>query len=105
MSLDLGGLSAPVTTLDGLVDYIRGAERPPDRFLIGVEHEKLGVRGPRLQARFPAQAGTSAQLVFADAAEARALATPSLITTVINRRLPVGGVAVSLKVTAARAFW
>lgn len=50
MSLDLGGLSAPVTTLDDLVAYIRGAERPSDRFLIGVEHEKLGVRGPRFEA-------------------------------------------------------
>ena len=47
MSLDLGGLSAQVSSVDDLVAYIRGAERPPERFLIGVEHEKLGVRGPR----------------------------------------------------------
>src|SRR5438067_2547423 len=26
-----------------------GAERPPDRWLIGVEHEKIGVRGPRYE--------------------------------------------------------
>ena len=31
MSLDLGGLSAPVATVDDLVAYIKGAERPPDR--------------------------------------------------------------------------
>ncbi len=46
MSLDLGNLSAPVANLDDLVGYIKGAERPPDRWLIGVEHEKIGVRLP-----------------------------------------------------------
>src|SRR6267378_694813 len=46
MSLDLGNLSAPVANLDDLVGYIKGAERPPDRWLIGVEHEKIGVRVP-----------------------------------------------------------
>jgi len=50
MSLDLGGLSAPVGNLDELVAYIKAAERPADRWLIGVEHEKIGVRGPRLEA-------------------------------------------------------
>ncbi len=50
MSLDLGGLSAPVTTIDELVAYIRAAERPADRWLIGVEHEKIGVRGKALEA-------------------------------------------------------
>ena len=50
MSLDLGGLSAPVGNFDELVDYIRAAERAPDRWLIGVEHEKIGVRGPRYEA-------------------------------------------------------
>ena len=47
MSLDLGTLSAPVSGLDDLIAYIKGAERPPERWLIGVEHEKIGVRGPR----------------------------------------------------------
>jgi len=47
MSLDLGTLSAPVASLDDLIAYIKGAERPPERWLIGVEHEKIGVRGPR----------------------------------------------------------
>src|SRR2546430_2298872 len=50
MSLDLGGLSAPVSSIADLVAYIRAAERPADRFMIGVEHEKIGVRGPRLEA-------------------------------------------------------
>ena len=47
MSLDLGTLSAPVGNIDDLVAYVRGAERPQDRWLVGVEHEKIGVRGPR----------------------------------------------------------
>src|SRR5712664_3434269 len=50
MSLDLGNLSAPVANVDDLVGYIKGAERPPDRWLIGVEHEKIGVRVPGCQA-------------------------------------------------------
>jgi len=49
MSLDLGTLSAPVANLDELVAYIKGAERPPERWLVGVEHEKIGVRGPRFE--------------------------------------------------------
>src|SRR3954462_4087362 len=50
MSLDLGGLSAPIGTIDELVAYIKAAERPADRWLVGVEHEKIGVRGPTLEA-------------------------------------------------------
>src|SRR5437764_6178802 len=50
MSLDLGGLSAPVGNLGDLIAYVKGAERPLDRWLIGVEHEKIGVRGPALEA-------------------------------------------------------
>src|SRR5260221_12633197 len=50
MSLDLGGLSAPISSLDELVAYIRAAERPAADWLIGVEHEKIGVRGPGLEA-------------------------------------------------------
>src|SRR5213595_599738 len=50
MSLDLGGLSAPVSNLGDLIAYVKGAERPLDRWLIGVEHEKIGVVGPRFQA-------------------------------------------------------
>ena len=50
MSLDLGNLSAPVANVDDLVGYVKGAERPPDRWLIGVEHEKIGVRVPGYEA-------------------------------------------------------
>jgi glutamate--cysteine ligase len=50
MSLDLGRLSAPVGTIDDLVAYLRGAERPVERWLIGIEHEKIGVRPPRWEA-------------------------------------------------------
>src|SRR2546426_2629002 len=49
MSLDLGGLSNPVTSIGDLIAYVKGAERPPDRWLIGVEHEKIGVRGRRYE--------------------------------------------------------
>src|SRR3989449_2366823 len=49
MSLDLGGLSNPVTSIGDLIAYVKGAERPPDRWLVGVEHEKIGVRGPRYE--------------------------------------------------------
>ena len=50
MSLDLGGLASPVGSIDELTAYIKTAERPQDRWLIGVEHEKIGVRGPRFEA-------------------------------------------------------
>jgi glutamate--cysteine ligase len=50
MSLDLGKLSAPVASIDDLITYVKGAERPLERWLIGVEHEKIGVRGPRYEA-------------------------------------------------------
>ena len=50
MSLDLGGLSAPVSRIDELIAYVKGAERPAERWLIGVEHEKIGVRGPLFEA-------------------------------------------------------
>ena len=50
MSLDLGGLAAPLTTLDELAAYIRAAERPVERWAVGVEHEKIGVQGPGAEA-------------------------------------------------------
>ncbi|TMA25918.1 MAG: glutamate--cysteine ligase [Deltaproteobacteria bacterium] len=46
MSLDLGGLSAPVSRIEDLTAYLQGAERPAERWVVGVEHEKIGVRGP-----------------------------------------------------------
>ena len=50
MSLDLGVLTAPVANVGDLVAYVKGAERPPERWLIGVEHEKVGVVPPRYEA-------------------------------------------------------
>src|SRR5205814_7811302 len=50
MSLDLGGLSAPVSNLGDLIAYVKGDERPLDRWLIGVEHEKICVRGLHFEA-------------------------------------------------------
>ena len=49
MSLDLGAQSAAVTSIDDLVGYIRGAERPKETWLVGVEHEKIGVHQPGLK--------------------------------------------------------
>ena len=43
MSLDLKGPEQPVHSIDELVEYIRGAERPRERWLVGVEHEKIGL--------------------------------------------------------------
>ena len=50
MSLDLGSLTAPIGGLEDLISYIRGAERPREQWMVGVEHEKIGVRGPRHEA-------------------------------------------------------
>ena len=43
MSLDLKGPGQPVQGIDELVDYLRGAERPRSGWMVGVEHEKIGV--------------------------------------------------------------
>src|SRR5260370_36594745 len=50
MALDSGGLPAPVTTIEEVAASSRGCERPADRWLIGGEHEKIGVRGKALEA-------------------------------------------------------
>ena len=53
MSLDLSGpewLSLPVHQTEELVEYLRGAERPRTDWLVGVEHEKLGVKASSLSA-------------------------------------------------------
>jgi glutamate--cysteine ligase len=49
MSLDLGAQNATVTSVDELVAYIRDAERPAADWLVGVEHEKIGVHQPDLR--------------------------------------------------------
>jgi glutamate--cysteine ligase len=43
MSLDLKGPGQPVRDIDELVEYIRSAERPRTGWMVGVEHEKIGV--------------------------------------------------------------
>ena len=43
MSLDLKGPGRQVQGIDELVEYISGAERPRSGWLVGVEHEKIGV--------------------------------------------------------------
>lgn len=37
-------LETPVESVDALVDYLRGGEKPPERWRIGTEHEKIGLR-------------------------------------------------------------
>ncbi len=36
-------LDLPVDAIDQLVDYLRGAEKPPERWRVGTEHEKVGL--------------------------------------------------------------
>ena len=43
MSLDLKGPGQPVQRIDELVEYLRSAERPRSGWMVGVEHEKIGV--------------------------------------------------------------
>jgi glutamate--cysteine ligase len=53
MSLDLTGseqLSRPIQSIDELVAWLRGGEKPEAQWLIGVEHEKLGLSGTELSA-------------------------------------------------------
>lgn len=66
MSLDLSGpdwLSLPVHHLHELIDYVRGAERPRAKWLVGVEHEKIGVqRDTLLPAQYQGEGGIRALL-------------------------------------------
>ncbi len=39
-------LARPVESLEDLIDYFRGGEKPRERWRLGVEHEKLGLRMP-----------------------------------------------------------
>ncbi len=38
-----GGLDVPVESVDDLVGYLRSGEKPPDRWRVGTEHEKIGL--------------------------------------------------------------
>ncbi len=43
MSLDKPQKAEPVANVEALVDFFRGAEKPPERFRVGMEHEKIGL--------------------------------------------------------------
>lgn len=43
MSLDKPQQAEPVSGIDALVAFFRGAEKPRERFRVGMEHEKVGV--------------------------------------------------------------
>jgi glutamate--cysteine ligase len=42
-------LARPIESIDDLVEYFRAGEKPRERWRLGVEHEKLGLRLPALQ--------------------------------------------------------
>jgi glutamate--cysteine ligase len=65
MSLDLGGpakLSEPVTGADQLVAFLRAAEKPHAAWRVGVEHEKLGLRGQQEPLPYEGEGGIRALL-------------------------------------------
>ena len=42
-------LEAPIETVDQLVDFLSRSEKPPERWLVGTEHEKIGLWIPELR--------------------------------------------------------
>jgi glutamate--cysteine ligase len=42
-STETGGLDDPVESVEQLVDYLRSGEKPPERWRVGTEHEKIGL--------------------------------------------------------------
>jgi glutamate--cysteine ligase len=42
-------LEAPIETVDQLVEFLRSSEKPPERWLVGTEHEKVGLWIPELR--------------------------------------------------------
>jgi glutamate--cysteine ligase len=42
-------LEAPVESVDGLVAFLRRSEKPPERWWVGTEHEKIGLWTPELR--------------------------------------------------------
>jgi glutamate--cysteine ligase len=50
MSLDRTDerLASPVESLDDVLPYFRGSEKPPERWRVGMEHEKLGLQAADL---------------------------------------------------------
>ena len=41
-------VDAPVESVENLVDYLRSGEKPPERWRIGTEHEKIGLHADDL---------------------------------------------------------
>jgi glutamate--cysteine ligase len=42
-----GSLDVPVDSVESLVDYLRAGEKPPERWRVGTEHEKIGLHEDR----------------------------------------------------------
>jgi glutamate--cysteine ligase len=42
-------LEAPVESVDQLVEFLRRSEKPPERWRVGTEHEKIGLLTPELR--------------------------------------------------------
>jgi len=42
-------LDAPIESVDQLVEYLRRSEKPPERWRVGTEHEKIGLLLPELR--------------------------------------------------------
>ena len=54
---------APVESIDELVAYMRGGEKPPERWRVGTEHEKIGLHeGSRAPVPYEGERGIGALL-------------------------------------------
>jgi len=55
--------SEPVEGVEQLVDYLRAGEKPPERWRVGTEHEKIGLQLPeRSPVPYPGERGIGALL-------------------------------------------
>ena len=54
---------APVESVDELVEYLRGGEKPPEHWRVGTEHEKIGLHGDdRVPVPYEGERGIGALL-------------------------------------------
>jgi glutamate--cysteine ligase len=54
---------APVGSIDELIEYVRGGEKPPERWRVGTEHEKVGLHeGDRAPVPYEGERGIGALL-------------------------------------------
>jgi len=60
---------APVASVDELVAYLRASEKPPERWRVGTEHEKIGLWTPELRP-IPYEGPRGVAAVLAAVAEA-----------------------------------